>query len=129
MKLVYIEWIDAHGVEPNWEWMDELLAKVDYVCVTKSVGWLIKENKKQVVVLPHWIEANKDTRAQGCGEMTIPKANISRMVVLTVPRGKIKGLGRPLAAPRRRLKGKVVPDYGHLDSLLHIGESVKPNPL
>jgi len=128
MKLVYIEWIDAHGVEPNWEWMDELLEKVNYVCVTKSVGWLIKENTKQVVVLPHLIEATKDTRAQGCGEMTIPVPNIVRMVVLRVPRPIGKGSGRPLAAPRRRLTTKRRAWDRVVKHLPDIVEALKPKP-
>ena len=112
MKLVYIEWHDAHGVEPNWEWMEELLEKVDYICITKSVGWLIKENSKQVVVLPHYIAASKDMRAQGCGEMTIPKVNILRLVELVVPKPHRTPPGRPLAAPRRRPTTKQVPQVG-----------------
>lgn len=84
-KLVYIEWHDAHGVEPNWEWMEELLEKVDHICIAKSVGWLIKENKFQVVVVPHLIEASPLTRAQGCGEMTIPKSSIRRIVSFKLP--------------------------------------------
>ncbi len=85
MKLVYVEWIDAHGVEPNWEWMEDLISKVTIEVVAKSVGFLVKETRKQVTLVPHLIEAGPGIKAQGCGEMTIPRVNIKRMVVLRVP--------------------------------------------
>jgi len=85
-KLVYIEWHDAHGVEPNWEWMEELIEKVEHICISQSVGWLVKENKFQVVIVPHVIAASSLTRAQGCGEMTIPRSSIRRMVSFKLPR-------------------------------------------
>ena len=128
MKLVYIEWHDAHGVEPNWEWMEELLEKVDFICITKSVGWLIKQNWKQVVVLPHYIEASKDTRAQGCGEMTIPKVNIVRRVDLGVPKATRTPPGRGLAAPRRRLTAKRRAWDRLTKTLPGIVEAMKPKP-
>ena len=129
MKLVYIEWIDAHGVEPNWEWMEELIAKVHEVVVAKSVGWLIKETKKQVTILPHMVEAAPGTRAQGCGEMTIPRANIQRLVTLSVPKPTRIGPGRGLAAPRRRLNSEPTPGYGGKVTPPYEGGPVFVDPL
>lgn len=111
-KLVYIEWHDAHGVEPNWEFMEELIEKVDHICIAKSVGWLVKENKFQVVVVPHQIEASPLTRAQGCGEMTIPRSSIRRMVSFNLPRiphtdAKRGGTGRRIP---KGIRGPGVPD-------------------
>jgi len=105
MKLVYIEWIDAHGVEPNWEWMEELLNKVGVIVVCKSVGFLVKETMKQVTIVPHVIEAAPHVKAQGCGDMTIPKANIVRLVVLTVPGPPRKANRRGVGCPRINRNG------------------------
>ena len=99
MKLVYIEWIDAHGVSANWEWLKDLRNHAASSCHAKSVGFVIAENKDNIVLLPHLIEETTSTRGQGCGDMTIPKGCIKRMVVLH-PTRKAPGRHRP--APRRR---------------------------
>ena len=85
MKLVYIEWRDAHGVSANWEWLKDLKATSPVTCLVRSVGFVIGEDRHNIVLLPHLIEETKHTRGQGCGDMTIPKGCIVRMRILRVP--------------------------------------------
>ena len=85
-KLVYIEWIDAHGVSPNWEYLNELVEDGPPVCIVRSVGWLIYDGKTNKVVVPHVIGSEGGLKAQGCGDMTIPGVSIRRLVYLTVPK-------------------------------------------
>jgi len=43
-------------------------------CICYSVGRLIRENKREIVLLPHW----GDDPPFGCGEMVIPISNIEK---------------------------------------------------
>lgn len=78
-RLVLIEWEDSHGVSANWEYVSNCHP---YVLICKSVGWLIHDDEKCKVVVPH-LTASDEAKEQGCGDMTIPAACIVRMVDLT----------------------------------------------
>ncbi len=77
-RLVLVEWEDSHGVSANWEYVSNC---DPYVLVCKSVGWLIHEDDKCKVVVPH-LTASDKAREQGCGDMTIPAACVLRIVEL-----------------------------------------------
>lgn len=49
----------------------------------RSVGWLITENKKCKVIVPHIAgERNGDAMLQGSGDLAIPANAIVKMTVL-----------------------------------------------
>jgi hypothetical protein len=54
MKLVLIEWVDACSVNLGEAW-SEIEELQDYVkdgkCLCKNVGWVIYEDKEQIVVV------------------------------------------------------------------------------
>jgi hypothetical protein len=50
MKLIYIEWQDAH-TKLGWHDNDEIKDFCDnHEYVIKEAGWLIEENKKHIVI-------------------------------------------------------------------------------
>ena len=80
MKLVLVEWVDSHA---GRGWQDfERLRGVARPLYCKSVGWLVAENKDCKVLAPH-IAGEKDGEVlQGCGDLTIPAASITKVTVL-----------------------------------------------
>ena len=79
-RLVYIEWQDSYGCSPDWENLEDCSA-VPMVC--RSVGWLVHDDEKCKVVVPHLNEANHPNAVlQGCGDMTIPTVAVVTMVDL-----------------------------------------------
>ena len=79
-KLVYIEWSDSRGATASWEHMEVL--KENGICIVRSVGWLIQDEKKFIQIVPH-VGTDPD---QGCGDMTIPRTQIRRMIELKLPK-------------------------------------------
>ena len=88
-RLVYIEWEDSYGCSPDWEDLENC-QPVPMVC--RSVGWLIHDDEKCKVVVPHMNEPDHPNafKRQGCGDMTIPTAAVVKVVDLKVPERKKK---------------------------------------
>lgn len=82
--LVMIEWVDACGCSTEWRNIEEL--KKDRLTVCKSVGWLVNNEPNDddfVTIIPHQaIEPRDGAKEQGCGDMTIPRAAITKIMVL-----------------------------------------------
>ena len=75
-QIVLVKWEDTRGV--TQEWTDfRLLAKAD-PCICYSVGLVLKENKRRIVVVPHW----GNDPCSGCGEMAIPASAVRDIKVL-----------------------------------------------
>jgi len=82
-ELFFIEWEDSYGCSSTWQDIDPNGRPQVMTC--HSVGWVIRQTKRCVVIVPH-MSANTDVaEQQGCGDMTIPTACILRMVPLAVP--------------------------------------------
>ena len=81
LKLVLIEWIDAHA-NRGWQCIDDLENSCSPV-YCRSVGWLVSEKKGHKTVVPHLSgEKNDDMATQGRGDLTIPAKAVVRMTVL-----------------------------------------------
>lgn len=78
---VLVEWADAVGVGTDWE----RLARLESARLGRglSVGRLSAVTAEWVVIVPHLMEF--DGRWDGCGDMTIPRAGIVRVVTLKAP--------------------------------------------
>lgn len=74
MKLIVITWRDSH----RYTYQMEADEEVTY-CTIKTVGWLVSENKKQIVLAQDDIEG--DIR----GVIVIPRENIVKRVDSTPP--------------------------------------------
>jgi hypothetical protein len=81
MKLVLVEWLDAHAGR-GWQ-NSERLEEAAEPLYCRSVGWLFSDNKKCKVIVPHIAgEQNKKIIIQGCGDLTIPTKSVVKMTVL-----------------------------------------------
>ena len=72
MKLVRVDWVDSAFFYEGWKDVNDHIYKLEH-CV--SVGFVIKETKKKIVLCPHYISRSK----HGCGEMAIPKSAIRKI--------------------------------------------------
>lgn len=81
-NLVWVCWVDAMGVSTDWTAIEAL--KKQQAPPHYSVGWLLAETEEKIIILPHWGENN-----YGCGEMTIPRANVKAVYWLKPKKGKL----------------------------------------
>lgn len=89
-KLVYIRWIDSIGCTSEWSPIDDMLDDIRMEC--ESVGWIGKETKHYILLVPHWhkekqVGENGKTTRDGCGEMAIPKVAVLERKELSKRRG------------------------------------------
>lgn len=82
-NLEYIEWEDSYGCSSRWSEIDDAADPGIMIC--RSVGWVVRESKKLIVIVPHLANLDGEENEQGCGDMTIPTASILRRVALPVP--------------------------------------------
>jgi hypothetical protein len=82
MRLVLVEWLDSYGCSANWQPLAN--ANVSPM-VCKSVGWLLHDDERYKVIVPHISdETYQSSPQQGCGDMTIPTAAVVSMRDLAV---------------------------------------------
>lgn len=75
-KLVLIEWVDAHGgTREGWRTLSDAAQRSLSVC--KSVGWIIRADRKEVVIIPH-----TQDEELGDGELVLPRKWIKRIAPL-----------------------------------------------
>jgi hypothetical protein len=86
--LVYVEWYDSFSPE-GWLGLEELDEEHLTEMLCMSVGWLIKESKTAVYVVPHVAPADvvkygeDDPKGwNGDGVMGIPRVAVKRIVYL-----------------------------------------------
>ena len=82
-KLYLIKWLDSYMHPSWWEDRDKIKNPVNMVCA--SVGWIEKETKDNITILPHISNiTDKNYKGQGCGIMTIPKASILERIKIKI---------------------------------------------
>jgi hypothetical protein len=69
MKLILIEWLDSKRLSEGWEYTEDIEPSV---VICQSVGWILRENKSCIVIMPH----RDKNKTQGCGIISIPKCAI-----------------------------------------------------
>ena len=74
-KLIHVKWTDSYGCSSQWAEIPDK-KPVEHYCY--SVGWLVRQSKHAIVVIPHISPENKDIDSEehGCGEMVIPRKSI-----------------------------------------------------
>lgn len=80
-RLVLVEWVDSYHAPMDWSELDD----DSKILLCRSVGWLARENKDCLTVVPHWTDFE-----HGCGEMTIPRVAVKRIQELAVTKRKPK---------------------------------------
>jgi len=80
-KLVLVKWVDSYGCTSQWNAIPDK-DPVSHYCY--SVGWIARENKETLVILPHISPENKaiDSEEHGCGEMAIPMRAVIKITKL-----------------------------------------------
>jgi hypothetical protein len=78
----FIEWEDSYGCSSDWQEIHPEGEPQLMIC--HSFGWVIRQNKKCVVIVPHLSQNIHAAPQQGCGDMTIPRASIRRMTRLAI---------------------------------------------
>ncbi len=81
-ELYIIEWIDSYKpFDSTWEYIKDIEEPVVMVCV--SVGWIEKETKDNILIIPHISDVtNKDDKGHGSGAMVIPEVAILKKTKL-----------------------------------------------
>ena len=98
-KLVYVEWEDSFGCSAFWCNLLEAAAPRDIEPqLAKSVGWIVRESTSGITVVPHLADETKQAKAQGCGDMTIPRSAIRKMVLLDITDNRVEARRRPCPA-------------------------------
>jgi hypothetical protein len=84
MRLVLVEWHDAHGCASEWEHL-EVSLRQPRVMVCRSVGWLAYDGEDCKVLIPHVADVRdgEERPGQGCGDMTIPACAVRSITDLT----------------------------------------------
>lgn len=75
-KLVYIEWEDSCGGSGLWTDIDKM--ELNDMPIQKSVGWVVCEDKKWIMIVPHigTTPGSPTFAYTGQGQMAIPKSAI-----------------------------------------------------
>jgi hypothetical protein len=82
-KLVIVEWIDSYSIEDSnrWQFICDMKKPKDLICI--SVGWILKETKKMITVVPHITDIkNKYVSGSHQGSINIPKKCIIKTKIL-----------------------------------------------
>ena len=80
MKLVLIEWEDAHS-SSGWQKMSRIKENGAESLACRNVGWLVRKTKKQTV-LTHALSDEQLDDSSGHGHFTIPNAMIRKVTIL-----------------------------------------------
>jgi len=81
--LVLIEWEDSTQPTSNWQYLSDAPELEIVQCV--SVGWVINENDRVLMLASNIGDYESGDGAQGCGFIRIPKSAITRTAKLSVP--------------------------------------------
>ena len=108
-KLVYVEWEDAFGCSSSWTEIPEVLEEVTAKpLLARSVGWVIRDKGTSITVVPHMSLDHAHAESQGCGDMTIPRSAIRKMVNLDITDSRVKrGASRVLRNSANSKRAKV----------------------
>jgi len=84
-SIVLVEWIDAFGCPPGWQFEDE----AELRCTTvRSVGFLLKKNAKFLLLVPHLSSPSDNDRRQLAGHIAIPRRQVVSMTVISSSHGQ-----------------------------------------
>lgn len=79
-QLVQVEWEDSARPMPEWMHLSDAPKLEVIECV--SVGWLIGENKRILMLAPNIGDRDNGNNAQACGFIRIPRKAILRITRL-----------------------------------------------
>ena len=77
---ILVEWIDSAQPVAAWMFLDNMPRMEVIECV--SVGWLVAETDKVLMLAPNLGDVESEGSAQGSGFIRIAKSTVTRRVVL-----------------------------------------------
>lgn len=81
MRLVLIEWEDSHALTAGgWMHLDGAWSTEPRIIY--SVGWLVADDARSKIIVPHRNDETPNTLAQGAGVISIPTRCVVRIVAL-----------------------------------------------
>jgi hypothetical protein len=84
VKLVYVEWVDSAAMTGTWNDLSTVRGKPQpFVC--RSVGWVVSESRDYLQIAAHLAGEPSAEPHQAGGDMSIPKAAITRRRTLVQP--------------------------------------------
>ena len=75
-KLLYVEWEDSFGGRGGWQSPD--LEDLPDTSRVYSVGWLVGEHDRSIVLMANFSEETEHAHFQVCGMITIPRSAVLR---------------------------------------------------
>lgn len=79
-ELVLVEWEDSAQPTSNWRYLNDVPALEVIQCV--SVGWLVGENERVMMLAANIGDYESGEGAQGSAFIRIPKCSITRVAQL-----------------------------------------------
>jgi hypothetical protein len=77
---VYVQWQDSYGCSSHWSTIDYSTNPKRMVC--QSLGWLMYQDEKVIVIIPHLAQDEDLSVNDGCGDMTIPTDAVLEMTFI-----------------------------------------------
>lgn len=74
LPLVRIEWDDSSSRRATWSQLEDLQGDADVHLRCTSVGWLLKQNERALVIAGH-----RSASGQYGGDMTIPRCAVTKI--------------------------------------------------
>jgi hypothetical protein len=82
-NLYLIEWVDSYSITEGWELVKDIEEPDLVVC--HSVGYVLKENDKNIMIVPHISDTdNLESLGAYRGALVIPKVSVLSKKELTV---------------------------------------------
>lgn len=86
MKLIYVEWVDS-GTSGGWQPLhDAVRAAADDPMVCESVGWLLAESDRYLLLAPSRKIEHKPGTGEVCDTIQIPVEAVRDRKLLTIGR-------------------------------------------
>ncbi|MDC1513902.1 hypothetical protein N8456_07400 [Porticoccaceae bacterium] len=77
---ILVEWIDSARPISDWMFMEDMPRMEVIECV--SVGWLVAETDKVLMLAPNLGDVETEGSAQASGFIRIPKSAVTRRITL-----------------------------------------------
>lgn len=80
-EMVLIEWEDSAQAAPQWQWLTDAVPPAILKC--RSVGFLIRDNKKEKALAISVASAQDEIAEQASGIISIPTRCVTRIERVT----------------------------------------------
>ena len=72
--VVLVRWEDSHGLPNGWCGAEDTECDEPVIC--ESVGWLVRDSPRAIIVVPHYHPEHRGGDSSIGGDMQIPRSAI-----------------------------------------------------